>query len=294
MPICIKKNGQLLESFVPDFRGKHICIGIDSSKSDTGFVVGDTEKNFLGAYEFLGGGSEVDVFTLCRIIKEQLDILLEDAVVEIVGIEDIITKKYENKGGGKGKSKSSDGPLSTHMNRMKLTSVWTRFIFYFQDKGVPVKLVNNQTWKAAILPPEFNTKTIYKGSIEYYKAIGHPYGNLNDNVTDAACILEYVWLENEITVYHQYDNALQYSGHKAYGLYPLSFKPNATVKLYRYNDRLSFMENIDTICELTESKYTYGVTVVPISAIPIDYLFQGLRGNYTEPTQFLALVIRKR
>ena len=287
MPLSIKKDGKELISFTPDFRGKHICIGIDSSKSDTGFVVGDCNKNFLGAYEFLGGGNDVDVFDLCRVIKEQLDILLTDAFVELVGIEDIITKVQKDKYG----KKTTTG-LETHTSRMKITAVWTRFIFYFQDRGDKIQLINNQAWKAAILPDGFNTRAMGKGSFEYFRTIGHPYGQLNDNVTDAACILKYLWEQNEITVFHEITQPLQFIGKKALGIYPMTFDTNIYMKLYQYNPNFEFMENIDTMCQLLESKYAFAVTVAPIKSIPVDVLFKCCKGKFETITDNAVICVK--
>lgn len=286
MALELLKNGMSLATFSSDFMGKHICIGIDSSKSDTGFVVGDCENNFLGAYEFKGGGNEVNVFTLCALIKQQLDILLEGAIIEKVGIEDIITKRQKGKDGN-----YATAGLETHESRMKITAVWTRFIFYFQDRGIDPMLINNQAWKAAILPEGYNTRTMKKGSLQYYRAIGHPYGRLNDNVTDAACILQYVWAVGKPVVFHEIKQVYQFNGKKKLGLYQMDTDFPDQTKLYSYNVKFSFMDNINTICETLEEKYLMAVTVIPIEAIPVDILCSYLRDK-TYPKECETLVAK--
>ena len=132
------RNGIEVSNYEPLYANKKIIIAIDSSKSNSGIIVGDTVGHVLDDFEISGSGAGVDVHDLCRETRAQLKNLFRGADILLVGIEDIITKKEK---GYKG--------IEIHQSRAKITTVWNNFIFFFDEffDIMPV-LVNNWSWKS--------------------------------------------------------------------------------------------------------------------------------------------------
>lgn len=181
--MILRRNGVEVDGYIPSYSGRKIIIAIDSSKSNTAIVVGDTSGVVLDDYEISGRGTEVNVYQLCWDTRNAIKILFQGADVVRVGIENVITKKNTARHAGQ----------DYHYSRTVINAVFNNFIFYFQDyHGITPILVNNQTWKAETLPEEYRKRTHNKGSLDYFKDTDSVYGSRSDDVTDAICIFRYL------------------------------------------------------------------------------------------------------
>ena len=206
----ISKNGEVLyaNEIAPMFTGMDLTIGIDSSKSNTGIVVGDTCRNVLCDFEINGAGESVNVYDLCWWTRKTLKVILSGANVVAVGLEDIITKAEENNPG-----KKQVSHLDIHKNRAKITAVFDTYISFFQDNfDLTPMLINNQHWKAAILPEEYRKRKYDKGSKAYYQAIRSKWGSRSDDVTDAYCVWQYLCNVNNLTKSEKLDYPKPFKG----------------------------------------------------------------------------------
>lgn len=200
----ILKNSERYTSVV-EYANKKLIIGIDSSKTDSCMQVADEYGNRLDYYEFLGL-PEDDVLIQAAWIRSELRIILADSNIVLVGIEDIITKKYNGK--------FSNG-LEVHQSRFKITAIFMSFIMAFQDYfNVLPELVNNWTWKSSVLPEKYRTTAHDKGSLDWHRDRGTKLGLTNDNVTDADCILEFLLMKHKISKDVKISDALETTRHK--------------------------------------------------------------------------------
>lgn len=179
------KNGEEIDHCESSYAGRRIFISIDSSKSNSAMVVGTPGGVVLDDYEFNGAGGEVDVYDLCRDIRKQLRLLFKGAIIEAVGIEDIITKNGYHKGG----DYHPNMGLDVHQSRAKITAVFNNFIFAFEEfYGIRPITINNWEWKSDILPEQYRTREHHKGSQDYLIGISPKWIGRSDDVTDAVCI----------------------------------------------------------------------------------------------------------
>lgn len=261
MSIVFKKNGNAVHRYEPSYVGQSIVIGIDSSKSNTAICVGDLSGNILDDYEIAGGGSDVDVYDLCKSSRRQLATLFQDANIMAVGIEDIITKKEKGYNG-----------LDIHQSRYKITAVYDSMIFMFDDyfNKRPIR-VSNWSWKSTILPSSFRTKEHKKGSKDWFQAMGSPYGNRKDDVTDAICI--YMYLIKTLDL----KEIIKVTGTKPINIsYQYLILPETAVfpnmKEFEIVNDDTLEDNIATIASMLTDDEA-GVVKVPTEHIPIEELY---------------------
>lgn len=265
------------KQYVPQnarYRDKHIDVGIDQSKSHTAIVVGPAGAGYSEYIEILGGGGDTDVFDVCALSRWFCKDIFKDAKIRIVTIEDPITKNYGNdtyrdKNGVVRQKKTA---MDTHENRLKLSSIFANFMFTFYDitGNHPIR-VNNNDWKAAILPAEYRKTTHKKGSLDWHKDRGTSLSYTNDNVTDAACILDYgrLMLKDEIILKEIPTTSIPRYEYK----YVLTdYSKNYAAEGYQYNMNMSMKENMDYVSNECYPKL--GVIVMPVDAIPIAELYK--------------------
>lgn len=184
--IRLSRNGSEVYSFTPLYEGMPIVVAIDSSKSNTGMIVGDLEGHVYDDYEISGSGNDTDVYDLCKVTRTQLKQLFRGAKIQCVGIENIITKSYK-------KDSKYGGAMDIHQSRYKITAVFDNFIFSFQEFfDIMPELINNNSWKYNTLPEEYRKRTHHKGSKEYMDTLGTRFSGRRDDVTDAYFIYQYI------------------------------------------------------------------------------------------------------
>lgn len=258
----LHKNGVPVYEYTPSYGGKKIIISIDSSKSNSAFVVWDEYGYPLDDYEISGAGSDIDVYLLCWDTRKELDKLLYGAEVILVGIEDIITKK-----------ENGQAALSIHQSRSKITAVFDNFIFYFQDRFNidPIK-VPNQSWKAGVLPEEYRKRSHKKGSKDWLTDIGSRWADRKDDVTDAVCIGMYLISNNKIEAAYKIDSTQPSNHPYDYVIFPKDYKrPNGS-KLFVLANNDSLEHNLDTISNRIEVGQI-GCILVPLEKIPIEIIY---------------------
>lgn len=268
--MVLKKNGVIVQNYEPWYSNKKIAIAIDSSKTDTAIIVGDTYGNVLDDYE-LEGKQDKDVLLLTWNHRKALQSLFEGAKIELVGIEDIITKDESARGGN---------PMNIHMARFKITDVFCSLICFFQDNhGITPELVNNQSWKADTLPEEYRKRTHKKGSFDYHKDIGSKYGCRNDNVTDAWCIYQFLAREHGFKNIHEIEEPC--AANKVYkcGLYPITTTVPATARQFVYNQTLTLKQNCDTMVFNTPYSDVYCYAKVPIKCLTLQEIYENAKGT---------------
>lgn len=260
--MILSKNGYYVEYYEPSYSGMNVIVSIDSSKSNSAMFVASSNGVILDDYEISGAGGDVDVYKLCWDTRKQLANLFRGAKVQLVGIEDIITKKGKHTG------------LETHQSRAKITAVFNSFIAYFQDHHdiMPV-LVNNQAWKSYVLPEEYRTRAHDKGSKDWLYDIGSVYGERTDDICDAYCILQFLKGNYHISVIESVDNIdLRDVPYKFYVM-PKLYGPEELMREFKYNPDFMLMDNIKTIANIC-SPGQNGFVKVPISLIPIDWIYE--------------------
>lgn len=261
MSIVFKRNGTVVQSYSPNYSGQSIVIGIDSSKSNTALCVGDIRGNILDDYEISGGGSDVDVYDLCKETRVQLKKLFAGAKIQAVGIEDIITKKEKGYHG-----------IDIHTSRYKITAVYDNLIFLFDDHFDfrPIR-VSNWTWKSNILPASFRTKDHKKGSKDWFKAMGSPYGDRKDDVTDAICIYKYLIKSLELKDITRVVNILPVNVDYSYLILPENTVfPN--VKTFEIVNDDTIERNMAMMASMMEEDEC-GVTLWPIEKLSIEDIY---------------------
>lgn len=279
--MLLSKNGFVVGMYEPSYTGKKIAVAIDSSKTNTAIIVGDTYGNVLDDYE-LNGKEDKDVLLLCKQERAALKSLFEGSKIQLVGIEDIITKKYDREKGS---------PMDIHMSRFKITAVFMSLICFFQDvHQVTPELVNNQHWKTTVLPEEYRKRTHHKGSLDYMKDIGSKYANRKDDVTDAYCIYQFLARE------HGYRNVVAIeepcAANREYhcGLYPMDTGIPATAKQFVYNPSLTFKQNCDTMIYHMGLKDEYGYAKVNVTDLTMEEIYEhsaGKRHQRYEPEVYV-------
>lgn len=190
--MVLRINEEILQNPMPRYEGKRVMVAIDSSKTNSAIVVNNEYGEMIDRIELNGkeAGTTLEaVLALCQQEREVLKVLFRGSTPFIVGIENIITKTNREYTTG----------MDTHMSRFKITAVFMSFISFFQDTfGITPELINNQTWKAAVLPEEFRSRDYHKGSLAYLRSIHSKYASCSDDVTDAICIMEYLKMKHEV------------------------------------------------------------------------------------------------
>ena len=271
--MVLKKNGIIVQGYEPWYRDKKIAIAIDSSKTNTAIIVGDIYGNVLDDYE-IDGKSDKDVTLLAFGHRRELRNLFEGAKIQLVGIENIITKKEEHSG---------RNPLDIHMSRWKITHIFDSLICFFQDNhNVNPELVNQWDWKTDTLPEEYRKREHKKGSLDYMKDTGSKYAYRSDDVTDAYCI--YVHLSRK----HGYKNVKEIeepcAADKPYscGIYPLSTKIPTSAKQFKWNEELTYKQNCDTMVFNTTYTEQWSYAMVDVQCIELADIYNYSKGNNHE------------
>ena len=238
--MVLRKNGDVVSGYSPIYSGKKIIVAIDSSKSNTAIVVGDTSGVILDDYEISGKGSEVDVDQLCWETRDAIKVLFKDADVIRVGIENVITKKDRRYAG-----------QDYHYSRTVINAVFNNFIFYFQDyHGITPILVNNQTWKAETLPEEYRKRTHDKGSLDYFKDMGSIYGTRSDDITDAVCIFRYLCKLGAFNLTYDVKNITDKVVDYDWSIFPIEVAIPESRKVFVIKNEENFLFNLNTIATM--------------------------------------------
>ena len=284
----IYRNGIKVSEYEPLYSNKKIIVAIDSSKTNSALVVGDTMGHILDDFEISGGGGKVDVFDLCRDTRTQLKNLFRGADILLVGIEDIITK---NERGYKG--------IEIHQSRAKITAVWNNFIFFFDEFfGIMPILVNNWAWKSHVLPEEYRTKNHAKGSKDWFQSIGNQWADRKDDVTDAVCI--YIYLRQVMNIKPIYEiKEIQPPTHAyEYALYPCTLALSDKMKTFEIANNGTLEHNIGTMSNMLEDNQV-GYVKVPIESIPLTWLYSDVlkysaQCTYERKTDWVYVVVGKK
>lgn len=244
--MVLRKNGEIVSVYIPIYSGKKIIVAIDSSKTNTAIVVGDTSGAILDDYEISGKGSDIDVYQLCWETRDVIKVLFKGADIIRVGIENVITKKSTTHGG-----------QDHHYSRTVINAVFNNFVFYFQDyHNVTPILVNNQTWKAETLPEEFRKRSHDKGSLDYFKSIGSIHGSRSDDITDAICIYRYLCKLGSFKLTYDINNITDKIVDYDWFIYPVEFPIPENKKEFIIKNDESFEFNLNTIATMLSSGET--------------------------------------
>ena len=263
--MIIKVNGLSVSSFTPRYGGQNIYIGIDSSKSDTAIAIANEYKEIIDDIEIIGAGSDIDVYQHCWEMRKALKVLFSGAKIIAIGIEDIITKKNGSYGG-----------MEVHQSRAKITHVFDSLICFFQDNfEMTPKLINNQSWKAAVLPEEFRKKTHKKGSQDYFNSIGGRWAGRNDNVTDAVCILTYLMNLDTTKVKYPIKSLMIPDRKFSYNIFPISMYEDFPMKTkeFVYNDNFSFEHNLNSAVACLGLKDELGIFKTNVDNLTLDIIY---------------------
>lgn len=280
-------NNQPLEVLMPRYRGRQISIAIDSSKRNTGLTVGDENCNVLDVYDINGkfdGTGEADVLVLCKAQREFLHTLLEGAKVVYAGIENIITVDKPSRMAG----------ISQHMSRFKITAVFMSFIFFLQEEfGITPLLINNNTWKSAVLPREFTSRDIGKGSLAYFKSISSKYAYYSDDATDSICILMYMKKFYRLRDVFR----IQQAEFKRHMYYMEIVRADTSVQAenaveYAYNQELSLEQNATVMVNHLGQKQ-FGFANIPVGLLSYAEIYEMVVGTFPEYSEEARLVVRR-
>jgi hypothetical protein len=285
----IYKNGVEVSEYTTSYSNKAIAISIDSSKSNSALVVWDEFGNPLDDYEISGAGSETDVYDLCAFTRVQLYNLFKGANIFMVGIENIITK---NEKGYKG--------IEIHQSRYKITAVFDNFIFFFDVffKRRPI-LINNQEWKAGVLPEEYRHRDHKKGSKDWFDTLNNRWTGRKDDVTDAVCIGLYMFkTHKEIKCVHEIKETAPTKYEYNAVIIPTSMTIPKECKEFVINNTDTLEHNLQTIANNVDVGQL-GVVKVDTALIPIEWIYSDrLRFDkdhtYPRDTREVYLVITRK
>ena len=281
--MILRKNGEVYTEPIPEYVGMHIIIAIDSSKSNTAIVVGNTTGKVIDYYEVQGAGKEVNVYDLCADTRRVLKVIFKDAKILYVGIEDIITKKDHGKG---------NKALEIHQSRYKITAVFDNIIFTFQEFfNIMPNLIDNWSWKSDVLPAGYRTRDHKKGSKDYFRDIGSPFGSCKDDVTDAICIYIYVIHNTEFKIVNELRETIPSEVEYEYCFVPVDDEVNCVEFKILNND--SFEHNLGTIAERIKDG-EIGSADIPIEMVSLkDIYSERLQKKYPKNTKVLKVLVRR-
>lgn len=280
--MIVSRNNRVVNELHSYYVGKKVIIGIDSSKSNSAVVIGNERGEILDDYEFNGAGSDIDVYELCFDIRKALKVILKDAEVVAVGLENIITKKED---GYKG--------LDIHMSRAKITAVFDNFIFYFQEyHNIMPRLINNQEWKSAVLPDEYCKRTHKKGSKDYFDSIGGRWAGRKDDVTDAVCIFKYLVTGVKVDLDYTLDTPMKSSHNFTVGIFYTDLVLDNTVKRFKYNEKFTVDQLVNTMSAKLEKRDKYGAMRIPVDALSIfDIYSMNLLSKFPRQVDEVVIVV---
>ena len=280
--MTLSVNGYVLDTLIPLYSGRTIDIGIDSSKTNTAIAIGlaDGSEEYIEMYGANDGTSKEDTLALCKKHRQALSILLKDAKPRLVGIEDIITTDTHGKRMG----------ISIHMSRFKITAVFMSLISFFQDTfGITPELVNNQTWKAAILPEEFCKRTYDKGSLAYFKSIHSEYADCTDDVTDAICILRFLRRTHPEKLIHPIDRIEATQKQVEYLFTPTRVRLSYATR-FSYNKEYALKDNVAFMGNRI-SRGMIAVAPVRCEDLPLGELIGKCSSSFKEREEEVLLVV---
>lgn len=256
------KNESPVYSYEPSYSGKNIYVSIDSSKSNTAMFVWDEYGFPLDDYEISGAGSQVNVYDLCWQTRIELEKLFRGAHILRVGIEDIITKK---EGGYKG--------IEIHQSRHKITAVFDNLVFFFQmfHNQTP-RFINNQAWKAGVLPEEYRKRTHDKGSKDWLMDMGSRWGHRKDDVTDAYCIGLFLLRTENVESVYSIEHTEPAEHTFEYGIFPVEFPIPQGAKNFVIKNDDSLSHNIQTVSNRIAVGQA-GCILVPVDLLTMDDVY---------------------
>ena len=278
----------------PMFEDKEIIIGIDSSKTNTGISVTNLTDSEEGnevetSFAFYGkddGTTEQDCLLLCKKEREAFRKIFKGSYIRVAGIEDIITKEYSS-------NPYHKTGMTVHESRFKITAVFGSFISCLQeDFGKTPFLVNNWSWKAAMLPPEYRAKGVYKGSQLYLQDKGSIFGDLTDDETDAYFIKKYCYryLKNDVKELNSDVEKFD----KDYGVTIVDKSFIDDFQVFMYNPQISFDDNCRLAISNAVSSGNHTRTVCLISDIsnlPLQVLWYLVDDKYNLSSQAALIKI---
>lgn len=269
-------EGEDLSKYIPlnaRYVRKKIDIGVDQSKTHSAIMVGPAgTRDYLDYIEILGEGGDTDVYDVCALTRKVCFDIFRDADIRYVGVEDPITKDtyYVDSNGQKRKKTTA---MDTHENRLKLSAVFNNYMFIFYDlSGKHPMRVNNNDWKSGILPAEYRKTTHKKGSLDWHKDRGTFLAGTNDNVTDAACILDFVRKVHASEVVLREVDDIEIPSAK-YGYCIIDYTEKAIAGGFAYNPKLSWENNITYVGNRRGSA-DVALLIVPIDYVPIEDLYK--------------------
>lgn len=282
------KNGIAVGSYSQTYGSMNVVVSIDSSKSNTAMMVWDEYGNPMDDYEISGAGSDVDVYDLCWQTRKELKNLFNGANILRVGIEDIITK---NEKGYKG--------IEIHQSRYKITAVFDNLIFFFQEyHNQTPRRINNQAWKAGVLPEHLRKKDIHKGSKLFCEMLGNRWAGRKDDVTDCYCIGLYMFMTEKFESSYAIESTVPFTGSYEFGIFPISFPIPANAKNFIIKNTDTLQHNIETIASRVRVGQPGCVKVV-VGMLSIDDVYSD-RVQYSKQYRYdkgcsevLVVVFRK-
>lgn len=286
-------EGNDLTQYIPisaRYVRKQIDIGVDQSKTHSAIMVGLAgTKNYLDYIEILGEGGDTDVYDVCALTRKVCFNIFRDADIRYVGVEDPITKDsyYIDAHGQKRKKTTA---MDTHENRLKLSAVFNNYMFIFYDlTGKHPIRVNNNDWKMGILPAEYRKTSHKKGSLDWHRDRGTFLAGTNDNVTDAACILDFIRKvhANEVVLQPVDDVELP---RVKYGYCIIDYSEKTLKGGFLYNPKLSWENNISFVGN-RRGDSDVALLVVPIDYIPIEDLYKSICMVKQPTSGYVTLVI---
>lgn len=278
-------NQRVYDIIQPRYAGKELIVAIDSSKSNSAIAVADNRGNLIDYLELNGktdGTTEEDTLHLCQTERETLKVIFQGAKFKYVGIENIITKRVQGRSG-----------MTEHESRFKITAVFMSFIAFFQDNfDITPELINNWSWKSAILPEQFRHKDVGKGSLAYFKSINSKYKYCTDDVTDAICILMYLCKIHSVkTGIEIKEPELSSFKHKVF-LTCKSFKTNRNEELFYVNENLTLEQNVSTMSSrIGNDPHRVAVAEIRTAWVSWDDLYKYCCGTFGKRELMLKLIV---
>lgn len=265
------KHPEAYEHLEPRYVNQCVDVGVDQSKTHSAIVVGPPGRGYSDYIEILGGGGDTDILDVCAVTRKVLRDIFQGATIRVSGVEDPVTKDYYVV--GKDGKKTRKNGMDTHENRIKLTCAFANYMFTLYDlSGKHPMRVNNQDWKANVLPEEYRKRTHDKGSFDWHKDRGTVFAHTNDNVTDAACILDFVRMCSKETVapISITDSELPTA---SYSYLITDYKADFNYAVYQYNPQLCFEDNLVFVRNrLGSAKASF--IILPVEQMPIEEFYK--------------------
>ena len=275
------------------YYGMQLDVGIDQSKSHTAIVVQSVDDTVREYIEILGEGGATDVFDVCAFTRRAINQIFEGAKFRAIGIEDPIEKNvgFRDKNGNFIKGNQA---MSTHENRIKLTAIFSNYMFLFYDlAGFHPTRVNNMDWKGTVLPAEYRTKQHTKGSLDWHRDNHTWLANTNDNVTDAECILQFVRRPyKDAKIFYEVQGKELPLYAYTYAIIDSVDPKQIQYKCYSYNSTYEFKDNLNFVANRL-SQGSVAVIQMRVDDLPIDAFYsEEFKAKKYESTTLLVVVRR--